>query len=128
MSDYSIANLRDLEDLAQTHGFGESQEMRSGNDLLAAERIGISLQKVKPGKRHAFGHSHSEDEEVYVVLAGSGIVRLNDEVVPVGAMDAVRVAPSVSRGFEAGPEGLELIAFGTHTEGDAEIESDFWDD
>jgi uncharacterized cupin superfamily protein len=127
MSEYSVANLRDLEDLAQKHGFGEHQEMRSANELLGAQQVGISLQRVKPGKRHAFGHSHSEDEEIYVIMGGSGWVRLDGEVVPVGAMDAIRVAPSVSRGFEAGPEGLELIAFGTHHEGDAEMEPDFWD-
>jgi uncharacterized cupin superfamily protein len=128
MSDYSIANLRTLEDLAERHGFGDSQEMRSANETLGVEQIGISLQKVKPGRRHAFGHRHGEDEEVYVVISGSGRVRLDDEVAEVGAMDAIRVAPGVTRGFEAGPEGLELIAFGTHREGDAEMAPDFWDE
>src|SRR5262245_66694858 len=120
MADYSIANLRNLEDLAERHGFGESQEMRSANEPLEVERRGISLQRVKPGRRHAFGHRHAEDEEVYVILSGSGRVRLDDEVADVAAMDAIRVSPGVTRGFEAGPEGLELIAFGTHSAGDAE--------
>jgi mannose-6-phosphate isomerase-like protein (cupin superfamily) len=128
MSDYSIANLRDIEDLAVKGGFSDSQEARFAREQLGAQQVGISLQKVKPGKRHAFGHRHAEDEEIYVVLAGSGSVRLDDETVEVGPMDAIRVAPSVSRGFEAGPDGLELIAFGTHHEGDAEMAPGFWDD
>jgi uncharacterized cupin superfamily protein len=128
MADYAKANLRDLEDLAEKHGFGDSQEMRSANGPLGVEAIGISLQRVKPGRHHAFGHSHGEDEEVYVVLSGSGTVRLDDELVDVGPMDAIRVAPGVTRGFEAGPEGLELIAFGTRHEGDAQMAPDFWDD
>ena len=128
MADYAKANLRDLEDLAEKHGFGESQEMRSANAPLGTETIGISLQRVKPGMRHAFGHSHGVDEEVYVVLSGSGSIRLDDELVEVEAMDAVRVAPGITRGFEAGADGLELIAFGTRHEGDAQIAPEFWDD
>jgi uncharacterized cupin superfamily protein len=128
MSDFSIANMRDVEDLAEKHGFSDSQEVRFPRELLGCKQVGLSLQTVKPGKRQAFGHRHSEDEEVYVILSGAGAVRLDDEVVAVGAMDAIRVAPSVTRAFEAGPEGLELLAFGTHREGDAEMDSDFWSD
>jgi mannose-6-phosphate isomerase-like protein (cupin superfamily) len=85
----------------------------------------VSLQLVKPGKRHAFAHRHQEAEEVYVVLSGSGRVKLDDEIVEVGPMDAIRVAPAVTRAFEAGPEGLELLVFGPRHEGDAEIVQDF---
>jgi uncharacterized cupin superfamily protein len=127
MADYAKANLRDLEDLAEKHGFGASQEMRSAGGALGSEGTGLSLQRVKPGKRHAFGHSHAEDEEIYVVLSGAGSIRLDEDVVEVGPMDAIRVAPGVTRGFDAGPEGLELLAFGTHHEGDAEMAPDFWD-
>jgi uncharacterized cupin superfamily protein len=128
MARHAKINLRDLDDLAEGHGLGESQEMRSASGALGTERVGISLQRVKPSRHHAFGHRHEEDEEVYVILSGSGTVRLDDEVIEVGEMDAVRVAPGVTRGFEAGPDGLELIAFGTHREGDAQITPDFWDD
>jgi uncharacterized cupin superfamily protein len=126
--DYTIKNLREVEDMAASQGFGEVQEARFANADLDAEQIGISLQRVKPGKRHAFAHRHNEAEEVYVVIAGSGRVKLDDEVEEVGELDAIRVAPSVTRAFEAGDEGLELLAFSPRAKGDAEIVQDFsWD-
>ena len=62
------------------------------------------------------------------MLSGSGRVRLNDEVVGIGPLDAIRIAPHVTRAFEAGPEGLELLVFGPHHAGDAELVPDFWTD
>jgi mannose-6-phosphate isomerase-like protein (cupin superfamily) len=126
--DYTIKNLREVEDMAASQGFGEVQEARFANADLEADQSGISLQKVKPGKRHAFAHRHNEAEEVYVVISGSGRVKLDDEVREVGELDAIRVAPSVTRAFEAGAEGLELLAFSPRAKGDAEIVEDFsWD-
>jgi mannose-6-phosphate isomerase-like protein (cupin superfamily) len=126
--DYTIKNLREVEDMAASQGFGEVQEARFANADLDAEQSGISLQRVKPGKRHAFAHRHNEAEEVYVVISGSGRVKLDDEVKEVGELDAIRVAPSVTRAFEAGDEGLELLAFSPRAKGDAEIVEDFsWD-
>jgi mannose-6-phosphate isomerase-like protein (cupin superfamily) len=126
--DYTIKNLREVEDMAASQGFGEVQEARFANADLDADQSGISLQKVKPGKRHAFAHRHNEAEEVYVVISGSGRVKLDDEVKEVGELDAIRVAPSVTRAFEAGAEGLELLAFSPRAKGDAEIVEDFsWD-
>ena len=126
--DYTIKNLREVDDMAATQGFGEVQEARVAHEDLNAEQIGISLQRVKPGKRHAFAHRHQEAEEVYVVVSGSGRVKLGDEVKEIRELDAIRVAPSVTRAFEAGDEGLELVAFSPRAKGDAEIVEDFdWD-
>ena len=126
--DYTIKNLRDVEDMAASQGFGEVQEARFAHGDLDAEQIGISLQRVKPGKRHAFAHRHKQAEEVYVVISGSGRVKLDDEVKDVGKLDAIRVGPSVTRAFEAGDDGLELLAFSPRAAGDAEIIEDFtWD-
>jgi mannose-6-phosphate isomerase-like protein (cupin superfamily) len=126
--DYTIKNLREVEDMAARQGFGEVQEARFAHGDLNAEQIGISLQRVKPGKRHAFAHRHKQAEEVYVVVSGSGQVKLDDEVKEVRPLDAIRVGPSVTRAFEAGDEGLELIAFSPRAKGDAEIVEDFsWD-
>jgi mannose-6-phosphate isomerase-like protein (cupin superfamily) len=123
--DYTIKNLREVEDMAAGQGFGEVQEARFAHGDLNAEQIGFSLQNVKPGKRHAFAHRHKDAEEVYVVISGSGRVKLDDEVKEVGELDAIRVGPSVTRAFEAGDEGLELIAFSPRAPGDAEIVEDF---
>ena len=83
---------------------------------------------MKPGKHHAFGHRHKNAEEVYVVLAGSGKIHLDDDEVDVERLDAIRVAPEVTRGFEADSDGLELLVFSRSAPGDAEIVSDFFDE
>ncbi len=125
---YTIKNLREVEDLAAAQGFGEVQEARFAHGDLDSTQLGISLQRVKPGKRHAFAHRHESAEEVYVVLSGSGRVKLDDEVKDVTALDAIRVSPEVTRAFEAGDEGLELLAVSPRAQGDAEIVEDFsWD-
>jgi uncharacterized cupin superfamily protein len=128
MADHEIVNLEQIEDMAVKGGFAEVQEARFAREQLGCEAVGVSLQAVKPGKRGAFGHRHKVDEEVYVVLSGSGKVKLDDELVEVGPMDAIRVAPNVTRGFEAGPEGLQFIAFGSHHDEDAETLQDIWSD
>jgi uncharacterized cupin superfamily protein len=122
---FTIKNLREVEDVAAKHGFGEFQEARFAHGDLGAEATGVSLQVVKPGKRHAFAHRHQEAEEIYVVLSGEGRLKLDDEIVEVRPLDAIRIAPPVTRAFEAGPEGLELLVFGPRHEGDAEIVQDF---
>ena len=71
MTDYTLKNLRDVEDMAVEGGFSDSQEARFADKALGLESLGVSHQVVKPGKHHAFGHRHHEAEEVYVVLSGS---------------------------------------------------------
>jgi uncharacterized cupin superfamily protein len=126
--DYTIKNLKEVEDMADSQGLGEVQEARFAHGDLNAEQTGVSLQRVKPGKRHAIAHRHKEMEEIYVVISGSGRIKLDDNVEEVGPLDAIRVAPAVTRSFEAGDEGLEYLAFGPRGQGDAEIVKDFsWD-
>jgi mannose-6-phosphate isomerase-like protein (cupin superfamily) len=126
---YTIKNLREAEDMAQKHGFGEVQEARFPWRDLDAEETGLALIRIKPGKRQAFAHRHQEAEEIYVVISGSGRFKLDDELVEVGEMDAVRIGPEVGRAAEAGPDGLEFLAFGRHLEGDAQmIKEGFWKD
>ena len=128
MADYTHTNLREVEDSAVEGGFSENQEARFANEDLDLETLGVSYQVVKPGKHHAFGHRHKKAEEVYVVLAGAGKIHLDDDEVDVERLDAIRVAPAVTRGFEAGEDGLELIVFSQSTPGDAEIVGDFFDE
>jgi mannose-6-phosphate isomerase-like protein (cupin superfamily) len=128
VADFSIRNLREAEDVAAKHGLSEFQEARFPREELGAESTGLVHLVVHPGKRQPFAHRHGEAEEIYVVISGGGRMKLDDEVVEVGALDAIRVGPSVTRMFEAGPEGLELLGFGPHRAGDAETVRDFWAD
>jgi uncharacterized cupin superfamily protein len=128
MTDFTLKNLGDVEDMAVQGGFSEFQEARFAGGDLGLDTLGVSYQIVKPGKHHAFGHRHQKAVEVYVVLSGAGVLHLDDEAVEVERLDAIRVGPKVTRGFEAGAEGLELLVFSEHVPGDAEIVDDFFDD
>src|SRR6266404_6062463 len=108
---YTILNLRDTEDSAQKFGLGELGEVHFPRDELNADSIGLAYQILRPGKRQAFGHRHDNAEEIYVVMSGSGRIRLDDEVVDIGELDAIRVAPEITRAFEAGADGLVVLAF-----------------
>ena len=125
---YTIKNLRDVDDSAPKFGYGEFQESRFAGRDLEAENVGLSHHFVKPGRRQGFGHRHDKPEEVYVVLRGSGRMKLDDEIVEVRELDAIRVPPQVARQFEAGPDGLEVLAFGQRGDGDGELLHDFWPD
>ena len=125
---YTLKRLTDVEDSAPKFGFSDVQEARFANDDLETEHTGVSHHRVKAGERQAFAHRHDNAEEVYVVLAGSGRVKLDDEILEVEALDAIRVAPGVTRKFEAGSDGIELLAFGPRHEGDGELISDWWTD
>ena len=114
-------NIGDVEDLAPRFGHGESQEARFPWRELGAEQTGFAHIRVKPGRRQPFAHLHHRAEEIYVVLSGSGTLTVDGETVPLAPMDAVRIGPGATRGMEAGPDGLEILAFGPHVEGDAEI-------
>jgi len=110
MPDYTHLNFKEIEDSA-----GESSpglEARFGRKHLNSEHLGVSYFRYAPGVRSPIGHSHREQEEAYVVVSGSGTMRLDDEIVQLRVWDVVRVAPAVVRGFEGGPDGLELIAIG----------------
>lgn len=126
VSAYTKRNLDEIVDQAVDFGVGDVQEARFPGKDLDCERTGFAHQRLRPGKRQAFGHRHQEAEEVYFVIAGSGRVRLDEETVELGPRDMVRVAPGVARRFEAGPDGLEYLVFGGRHEGDGEVLKDFW--
>jgi mannose-6-phosphate isomerase-like protein (cupin superfamily) len=125
---YTLKKLTEIEDAAPKSGFGDVQEARFAKDALDTEDTGFSYHRVKAQQRQPFAHKHERAEEVYVVLAGSGRVKLDDEVVELQALDAIRVAPEVTRAFEAGPLGLDLLAFGPRCEGDGEVLMGWWTD
>jgi uncharacterized cupin superfamily protein len=125
---YTIKNLRKTSDSAPEFGFAEMGEAHFPREELGAERTGLAYHVLKPGVRQPFAHRHEDAEEVCVVLSGGGRVRLDDEIVEIETLDAIRIAPSVTRAFEAGDDGLALLVFGPRHAGDGEILKDFWTD
>ena len=125
-SAHTKVNIDGLEDAAITNGLDHRWEARVAREPLGAAETGVTHFRLKPGKRSPFAHRHAQAEEVYVILAGGGQVKLDDDLSPVAPLDAIRVAPHVARAFEAGPDGLEFIAVGSHYEGDGEPVDDPW--
>jgi mannose-6-phosphate isomerase-like protein (cupin superfamily) len=126
MSDYAIQNIKNLEDSAVKFGLSPQVEARFGRNALDAHKSGFSYQRFQAGYRQAFGHVHKDQEETYVIVSGSGRVKIGDEIIDVKQWDAIRVAPKTARAFEAGDEDLVLIAFGAGDSGDADMLQDFW--
>jgi mannose-6-phosphate isomerase-like protein (cupin superfamily) len=125
---YTIRNIEDVEDSAAKFGFGELQEARFPRGALEAETTGLAHIRVRPGKRQPFAHRHHSTEEIYVVLGGSGRVKLDDDVQEISRLDAIRIGPGHARAFEAGPDGLELLVFGPHAADDrGDMIEDYWD-
>jgi uncharacterized cupin superfamily protein len=128
MADYTRVNLKkDVEDMAPKHNM-EGIESRFARTNLELRNSGVSYYRLDPGYRPPFGHTHSEQEEVYVVVSGSARVAVGDEVVDLAQWDAVRIAPGEMRGMEAGSDGTEILAFGApNTENkDADLEPGWW--
>ena len=125
---FTKVSLATVDDAAPGNGFGDRWEARVARVALEADRTGVALFRLLPRKRSPFTHRHTDAEEIYVVLRGSGRVKLDDEVLDVGPLDSIRVAPATARAFEAGPEGLEFLAFGPHHPGDGELVEDAWTD
>lgn len=114
-------NLRDVDDAASALGGKGGFEARFATGDLEASRTGLAHETLAPNGRSPFAHRHEEAEEIYVVLAGSGRAKLDDEVVELRQLDALRVAPPVLRAFEAGPDGMEILVFGPRHQGDGEL-------
>jgi uncharacterized cupin superfamily protein len=129
MAGYTIVNLMEIENRA-TEG-GPTLDSRFARSHIDSDHIGLSLIRYAAGRRSQRGHSHKEQEEVYVVLGGSGQVKLDDELIDLRPWDVVRVAPSTFRGFAAGSDGLELLAVGSdRPEGGDGVQADdgWWGD
>ena len=131
MPDYAVINLkRDVEDMAPKFGLAPGLESRFARVPLGLQNSGASYFKIAPGFRAPFGHSHSEQEEVYLVISGSARIKLDDEIVDLEQWDVLRIAPGVWRGMEGGINGAEVIAFGApNTDNkDIEMQPGWWSD
>jgi mannose-6-phosphate isomerase-like protein (cupin superfamily) len=129
---FTVRNLKgDLEDLGSKFDGAPDLEFRLATKALELERSGLSYQCLPPNHRFPYGHTHKQQEEVYVVLRGSGRMKLDDDIVAVEEWDAVRVPPGTWRGYEAGPEGLEILVIGAPNLGadpreDVDGKRDWW--
>jgi len=128
MPDYTVKNLKELDDMAEQFGLGDGLEARFARDQLELRNFGLSYQKLAPGFRIPFGHHHAEQEEVYVVLSGSVRAKLEDEIVELRQWDAIRVPADVTRNLEAGPDGAEVLAIGAPQAKDTEMLQGWWSD
>ena len=128
MADYTRVNLKsDVEDMAPKHDM-EGIESRFARTNLELENSGLSLYRLDGNYRTPFGHTHSEQEEVYVVISGSARVAVDDEVVELSQWDAIRIPSGAMRSMEAGADGAEILAFGApNTDNkDAEVHPGWW--
>jgi mannose-6-phosphate isomerase-like protein (cupin superfamily) len=129
---FTLTNIKqDLEDIGPNFNGAPGLEFRAATKPLELEQGALSYQSVPPNHRFPYGHTHLTQEEVYVVVRGGGRMNLGDEIVELKAWDAVRVPPGTWRGYEAGPEGLELLVFGAPNLGDGQREDvegrrDWW--
>ncbi|HEX3873646.1 MAG TPA: hypothetical protein VHW26_05845 [Solirubrobacteraceae bacterium] len=128
MTPFTHKNLKEIDSSAGA--LAPDFELRFARSHLDSEHLGVSLMTYGPGFRPPMGHSHGEQEEAYVVISGSGRVKLDDEILELRQWDVVRVAPPVTRAFEAGPDGMEVIAIGSDRPegGDGVLVRDWWTD
>ena len=128
MSDFTVMNLMEVEDSAAARS--PDLEARFARKHLDSEHLGVSYFRYGPGFRSSTGHSHREQEEAYIVIGGSGRIKLDDQVLELRRWDVVRVSPEVVRAFEGGPEGMEVIAVGSDRpeSGDGIPVHDWWTD
>jgi mannose-6-phosphate isomerase-like protein (cupin superfamily) len=129
MSGYTKKNLREVENQAPRFGMPSELEARFARTALGGETLGLSLMKLAPGFRIPFGHKHSGQEEVYVVLRGSARIKVEEEIVELGEWYAIRFDKNTMRAVEAGTDGVEYLAFGAGDDPrDAEIVEGWWSD
>jgi mannose-6-phosphate isomerase-like protein (cupin superfamily) len=130
MATYTKRNLRsDVENQAPKFDMPSELRARFGRTALDGKTLGLSLIKLEPGFRIPFGHKYAGQEEVYVVVLGSGRIKVEDEIVEVAEWDAIRFDKDTMRNVEAGPDGIEYLAFGAGEDPrDAEMAPGWWSD
>ena len=127
MAGYTVVNMNNLDDSAAERA---GVEARFARRHLDSEHLGVSVFRYEPGHRNTLGHRHREQEEAYLVTAGSGWIKLGDDILDLKPWDLVRIAPATLRALEAGPDGPEVVAIGSDRPegGDGETVEDWWTD
>jgi mannose-6-phosphate isomerase-like protein (cupin superfamily) len=128
---YTLKNLKDdVEDSAVKFGLSPAMETRFARGTLGAEQVGVTYERLAPDTRAPFGHRHKAHEEVYVVVGGGGRAKLDDHIIDLRRWDVLRVSPATARHFEAGPDGLEVLAIGLPNTDPPDVETlpGWWSD
>jgi len=129
MSDYTKVNLREVENMAPKFDMPAEMEARFARTPIEGETLGLSLFTLAPNFRIPFAHKHETQEEVYVVVRGSGRIKIEDDIVELGQWDAVRIPKDTMRAVEAGPDGIEYVAFGAGEDPkEVEMAPGWWSD
>jgi mannose-6-phosphate isomerase-like protein (cupin superfamily) len=129
MSGYTKTNLRRVEDQAPKFGMPSELHARFARTPIEGETLGLSLFSLEPNFRIPFGHKHVGQEEVYVIVCGSGRVKVGDEIVELAQWDAIRFDRDTMRAVEAGPDGIEYVAFGAGEDpSEVEMDQGWWTD
>ena len=128
MANYTVKNLKEVTNSAEQFGMADNLEARFARKPLELENFGVSYQRLEPNFRIPFGHKHGTQEELYVVVRGSGRVKVDEEIVELAEWDAIRIPGEVTRNFEAGADGLELVAIGAPQADDTEMVQGWWAD
>lgn len=125
VSAWTKKNFRRLRDQSPP---GAPMTWKLSRDAVRSRQVGVSRFTYQPGARMPFGHRHREQEEVYVVVAGAGRAKLDDDIIDLEPWDVLRVAPAVLRSFEGGKDGLDLVCVGGRkpSGGDTERVAGFW--
>jgi mannose-6-phosphate isomerase-like protein (cupin superfamily) len=127
--DYTVCDVGDVPD---AFGGKYPGEMLFLTGPLAAEQVALTYRRMPPktGGKGSYGHRHKTQEEVYLVLSGRLQFKLDEEVVELGPLNAVRVAPRTVRSvWNEGPEEAVLMITSTRIDdlkGDVELVEDFW--
>ena len=129
MGSYTKTNLRQVEDQAPNFGMPAEMQARFARTPLEGQSLGLSLLTLAPGFRIPFAHKHANQEEIYVVVRGSARIKVEDEIVELGQWEAIRFDKDTMRAVEAGPDGVEYLAFGAGDDPrDAEVVQGWWSD
>jgi uncharacterized cupin superfamily protein len=109
----TVAHWDEVESFHPAKGEMDATWQRLG-DAAGTRGVGVNRVRVEPGKLPTPPHSHGASEEIYFVLAGSGLAWQDGEVHEVRPLDCViHRANEMEHTFVAGPEGLEYLVFGT---------------
>jgi mannose-6-phosphate isomerase-like protein (cupin superfamily) len=131
MGDYTVVRLDEVENSGPGVGIDpEDLDIRFMRKALGTgDAGGVSVLRYSPGYASPIGHRHSRQVEVYVLVSGRALARLDDEVIELEPITALRVAPTVKRAFRAaGEEPALIVAFGIGPSGDGEMDADWWRD